>query len=735
MQIRALLDSSPLVCSVFDSNHNITTANQKVETLFEIEDRSIYINEFFKFTPEYQPDGEKSYEKSFRMLNEGLTTGYNKYEWLYQTSSGEPIPCEETLVRVNFNGVDYILCYTRDLREEKAMMAKLEEAIRREQLANQAKTRFLAKMSHEIRTPMNSVLGITEIELQKNIHPIETEDALLRIYSASNLLLAIINDILDLSKVEAGKMEIMPVVYETASMIIDTVQLNIMYIGSKRIKFTLNIDENLPSYLVGDELRIKQVLNNFLSNAFKYTLSGAVHLSFQVEPTENEHDVIIIMKIKDTGQGMNQDQIENLFSGDFIRFNMENNYAIEGSGLGLNIAGQLIHMMDGTVSVDSEPGMGSEFTIRIPQSIKDKNVIGAELAKNLQNIEDTQISLKRLSKLECEPMPYGKVLVVDDVESNLYVAKGFLMPYKISVDIAESGFEAIDKVRNGAVYDIIFMDYMMPKMDGMETTKILREELGYSHPIVALTANAFSDMAAMFMSSGFSGYASKPIDINQMDKYLLRFIRDKQPFSVIVQARNTKLAQSNGKEWETEKVISEMLTTSFIKDAQKVIDAIKSLDFNNLSHEDLQSYIVHVHAMKSALFNVGKNELSVTAGLLERAGRNDDMQTIKAETPRFLEQLSKIKNNLEQAGEQNLLLVDDEENMVFFKAQMGIIYEACALLDIDVARDALKALSQKSYSKQIKELLNEISDNLLSGDFDEASILAKKAAHEDGVNV
>jgi len=728
-RLNAILDTSPLVCTIFDKNYNITSVNQKVEILFEIEDKNIFVNNQFQFSPKFQPDGSSSREKSVELLAKAFENGFNKFEWAYQTSSGSLIPCEETLVRVNFDGVDYVICYTHDLREQKATLAQLEEAVGREQLANKAKTRFLARMSHEIRTPMNSVLGITELELQKDIHSFETEEAFTRIYSASNLLLTIINDILDLSKVEAGRMEIIPVVYETASMIIDTVQLNIMYIGSKRIDFVLKVDENLPSFLIGDELRVKQILNNFLSNAFKYTLSGVVSLSFAVEPTDSVHDVIIVIKIKDTGQGMDEKQIENLFADDYTRYNMESNYAIEGSGLGINIAGQLISMMGGTVSVESEPEMGSEFTIRLPQSIKDKNVLGAELANGLQNLEDTQMSLKRLSKMEREPMPYGKVLVVDDVESNLYVAKGFLMPYKIAVDVAESGFEAINKVKKGAIYDIIFMDHMMPKMDGVETTRILREELEYDHPIVALTANAFSDMAEMFMANGFSGYASKPIDTNQIDKYLTRFIRDKQSSEVIAQAR---MAQYQLTE-EENTVISEMLVASFINDARKSIDALKSYDLTHISGENLKAFIIHVHSMKSALFNVGKNEMSVTASLLERAGRNSDVQTIKTEAPAFLAQLIEIANELELAEARKLLAEDDEENMVFFKAQMLIVYDACESFDIDTARDVLKELNQKSYTKQTKVLLDEISDKLISGDFDEAGELAKKAAH-GGVN-
>jgi signal transduction histidine kinase len=388
-----------------------------------------------------------------------------------------------------------------------------------------AKTRFLARMSHEIRTPMNSIMGITELQLQKDIHPPETEEALLRILNSSNLLLAIINDILDLSKVEAGKMEIIPDVYETASMIADTIQLNIMSIGSKQIDFKIKVDEKLPAFLVGDQIRIKQILNNILSNAFKYTDEGIVSMSIAVDETVAD-DVKIIATITDTGQGMTQEQVDSLFWDEFTRFNRQSNQNIQGSGLGLTIVYQLTHMMGGNISVESETGAGSTFIVSLPQRKKGSQMLGADAASRLESFESAQNLNKRLSEFDIEPMPYGRVLVVDDVEANLYVAKGFLMPYKIMVDTVESGALAVSKIKAGEVYDIIFMDHMMPEMDGIEATKIIRS-MGYYHPIVALTANALSDSAQMFMDNGFSGYASKPIEFNQFKKHLIKFIRDK----------------------------------------------------------------------------------------------------------------------------------------------------------------------------------------------------------------
>lgn len=428
-------------------------------------------------------------------------------------------------------GVMFVNAYHRMAQtlEIKAAVAKAEEA-------NRAKTKFLSNMSHEMRTPMNSVLGIAEQQLQKDTHPPETEEAFMRIYNSSSMLLSIINDILDLSKVEAGKMEIIPAVYETASIIADTVQLNIMYINSKNIELEMSVDEQLPVRLIGDELRIKQILNNLLSNAFKYTMSGTVKLSLSIQDNTESDDPVLVIVVSDTGQGMTEEQVNDLFGDEFIRFNMQDNRAIEGSGLGMVISYRLIRMMGGEIFVESAPGKGSVFTVLLPQKKKDGAVLGPEAAARLQNLEYIRKSPKEINKIDREPMPYGRVLVVDDVGTNLYVAEESLLPYKLAVETVTSGELAVEKIKDGQVYDIIFMDHMMPGIDGIEATNIIRS-MGYKHPIVALTANALSGVSELFMKNGFDAFISKPIDLNQLDNCLLRFIRDKQPPEVIENAR------------------------------------------------------------------------------------------------------------------------------------------------------------------------------------------------------
>ena len=724
-RLNVILNASPILCALYDKSYRPIDANQAAAALFGLADKREYIDNFNELVPEFQPCGTPSLQKVRYLLDETFEHGRSRFEWMHCTlDKKKMIPCEVFLARVTLGEKDLVLAFVRDIREQyqlKEMLKELEAANERERLANQAKTSFLARMSHEIRTPMNSILGITELQLQKDTHSAETEEAFSRVYGSSRMLLAIINDILDLSKVEAGKMEIIPSSYDSASFIVDTVQLNLLYIGSNRIAFNLRVDEELPKFLVGDELRVKQVLNNILSNAFKYTLEGEVCLELSTEKGATPDEVIFVASVTDTGQGMSKEQLDSLFTGEFTRFNIENNKGIEGSGLGLSIAHQLVKMMGGEINAESELGKGSIFTMRIPQQVYDDRKIGAETALSLQNLKETQNSIKRVSKLEREPMPYGRVLVVDDVESNLYVAKGFLMPYKITVETADSGILAIEKIKEGEVYDIIFMDHMMPDMDGIEATKIIRE-MGYYHPIVALTANAFSDMKDMFLGEGFSGYASKPIDFHQIDTYLLRFIRDKQPPKVIEMARKAKAESQAGRD----RGFCKIIIAAFLRDADKAFKVFDTINFDeNLNSDNLNAYITQIHAMRSALKNIGRTELSNTARILERTARMDNFDKLKNETPAFLQDLRNVVSELEPVGENDIDA--SEQDLDFLHKKMKIIADACELFEIDEANEAIENLRQKPYSKHTKAIIKQVSDLLQSGDFSEAGDLARQA--------
>jgi signal transduction histidine kinase/CheY-like chemotaxis protein len=603
--------------------------------------------------------------------------------------------------------------------------------------SNRFKTQFLSRMSHEVRTPMNAILGITEMQLQDEALLQGTREALDRINNSGYLLLGIINDILDLSKIEAGKLELSPTSYDVPSLISDTVHLIVVRYDSKPIEFKLQVDENIPSTLYGDELRIKQILNNLLSNAFKYTDEGEVVMSVTAEyapqyaPQSAPHtamqgeaaQVTLVFRVSDTGQGMTAQQVDKLFD-EYTRFNAEANRATEGAGLGMNITMHLVRMMDGDISVESEPGKGSVFTVRLPQGLTGSGVLGWETAENLKRFHFGSPQVKKAPQIIREYMPYGRVLIVDDAETNLYVAGGLMAPYGLSIETALSGFEAINKVKGGATFDIIFMDHFMPKMDGMETTKIIRE-MGYTRPIIALTANALAGQAEMFMENGFDGFISKPIDIRQLNASLNKLIRDKYPPETVEIARRQAdiLAKSIAARQSSS---DPELAAVFVRDAEKVLARLNMIHTNSYRRtDDIRMFVIDVHSMKSALANIGENGLSVAALKLEQAGRLEDINIMKAETPAFLEALRTVIEKNRAKEEDEKVAQDDFENVrAYLCEKLLAIQKACEGYDDISVNATLAELRQKKWPRPEKELLDSIADNLLHSDFEGAAKLA-----------
>jgi signal transduction histidine kinase/DNA-binding response OmpR family regulator len=584
--------------------------------------------------------------------------------------------------------------------------AKLEAEHEKENavLANVSKSKFLATMSHEIRTPMNAIIGISQMQMGRDDLDDDTVDAIGKIYTAGYGLLAIINDILDFSKIETGKLEIIAAEYDLPSLINDTVTLYLTRIGSKPIDFELEIDEGIPEKLFGDDLRIKQILGNILTNAFKYTDSGTVKMSVSCIKTEDGYNLII--SVKDTGQGMKPEDIKTL-GNDFARFNLEANRSTEGTGLGISITKRLLSLMNGNMDIQSEYRVGSTFTVFIPQKSATDKTIGKELIEKLQSFSYSRGKQSAKIQIDREYMPYGKVLVVDDVETNLYVAQGLLRPYGIDVRTVSSGFEAIDLVLAGEVFDIIFMDHMMPQMDGIETTEKLRSA-GYIAPIVALTANAITGNEVMFREKGFDDFISKPIDIRRLNNVLERFVRNDEKSALYKhEITATEAAINTAKE----KIVMPNLYEAFVRDAKKAIVVLIDLGKSNV-----KLFTTTAHAMKSACANVGNSELSELAKSLEMAGRAGDLKYIELKAPEFVVKLKDFTDEISSMNKTETVSEDKE----LLEKSLREIAAACERFDSKRANKLFSELRADKWSEKTETLLGEIAELLLHAEFEEA---------------
>jgi CheY-like chemotaxis protein/anti-sigma regulatory factor (Ser/Thr protein kinase) len=525
----------------------------------------------------------------------------------------------------------------------------------------------------------------------------------------------------------------------------------------------LNINENIPCKLIGDDLRLKQILNNLLSNAFKYTDAGEVKLTVTFETTPNTDTITLIFHVEDTGQGMKKEDCERLFS-EYSRFNNDMNRSNEGTGLGLSITKKLAELMDGSISVQSEYGKGSIFTVFVKQHFSNPRIIGTELAKKLNSFQFQSVRKDENLKISHTPMPYGRVLVVDDVETNLFVAQGLLSPYKIKVECTTSGINAIEMVRAGKNFDIIFMDHMMPEMDGVEATQILRVT-GYNRPIVALTANAIAGSAKMFLDNGFDGFISKPIDVTELDNTLHKYVKkvhEEQPqepsetgtplesHEISVKTKTNKsadmlestnmtisddmpesanmsepssLSDSEGTEVDFQRNLLLQIKKVFCKDASKAILTISEELKKGPAACDLKLLDITFHGMKSAAGNIGEKELQEAARILEFAAKEKRIEDVFANTENFLRQL---EDTMQNCTEEIPSETKPRGELQTLKAYAERIESACRDYDEETVKPILTELDQYSWTAEVETLLTRISESLLHSDFEEAEGMAAK---------
>jgi CheY-like chemotaxis protein/anti-sigma regulatory factor (Ser/Thr protein kinase) len=514
-------------------------------------------------------------------------------------------------------------------------------------------------------------------------------------------------------------------------------QLSPLRFDNKPVEFLLSIDEDTPYDMYGDDLRVKQILNNILSNAYRLTDRGKVELSVRAEIPEEAPNAdsgsqsvcVLVLRVSDTGQGMSEEQLDKLFDEN-VRFDYSADHDAIGRDLGMSITKRLVDAMSGEISVESEPGKGSVITVRLPQRYIGSTKCGAELADELRGRRFTSMSKAKAAQRIFEYMPYGRVLIVDDFESNRNVAKGIMLRYGLNIETAASGFEAVDKIGSGAVYDIVFMDYMMPKMDGLETTKRLRD-MGYTQPVIALTANVVKGQNELFVASGCDGHLYKPIDIRELDSLLNRLIRDKQPPELLAAARQEmrKRRAVAGRSAAQKTLIYDELVSAAVRDAEIALKVLEDVLFrmNAPGGVDMELFTTTVHGMKSSLANIDEIELMSAAHKLEKAGINKVITVILAETPHFIEALRSFIDKSKPSYSEDVAepSIDDA---IFLLEKMYDIKKACKTFDIRAARIVMIELKKKAWPQELRDIIDDISVNLIRGDFKKVVIDAEKVS-------
>lgn len=391
-----------------------------------------------------------------------------------------------------------------------------QEQVRMMQAMSENKTRFLSNVSHEIRTPVNSVLGMNEMILRESDDP-QILDYASSIDVSGRTLLSLINDILDMSRIESGKLELQPVDYSMKEMLLEIERMMKPLVNEKELGFDIKLNNQLPNRLYGDGARVKQMLVNLLTNAVKYTDTGSV--TFVIDGRAKDDNVDLVFTVIDTGRGVKQEHIPNLFTA-YERVDEKKNSGIVGTGLGLSITKRFAEMMDGVIDVESEYGKGSTFTLRVRQKVQANEPIG--------NLHDNVTAAKTSKSIENFHAPTARILSVDDVALNQKVIVNLLKRNQVKTDVALSGQDCIKKLKEHS-YDLVFLDHMMPEMDGVETLQIIKnEKLAEGTPIIAMTANAVGDAKSEYLGYGFDGYLSKPVSVDLLEKTLMEYLPDEK---------------------------------------------------------------------------------------------------------------------------------------------------------------------------------------------------------------
>ena len=551
------------------------------------------------------------------------------------------------------------------IKRQERTQTMVEQKAREAEAAAQAKEDFLANMSHEIRTPMNAITGMVELALRNDDLPDQEREYLHNIRVAGEELVTIIEDILDVTKIRSGTLEIMEEEYGITSLVHDVVNTIQIMLGEKQVVLLVDVNPAIPSRLRGDGVRIKQVMMNLLSNAAKYTEKGTIHLEVDFTPIDVENkEIELKVSVADTGIGIAQEQLKDLFTN-FRQADSSRNRAKGGSGLGLVLSKKLLDLMRGNIFAKSVQGKGSEFSFTVKQTVVDPKpcieidpqLVFNSASKQEGRAETRAFKRKKEDRHTTFTAPDAVILLVDDNKVNLKVAEGLLRPYKMHIDTADSGRQAIEMMQNRE-YDLVFMDHMMPQMDGVEATQILRS-LDNEHcrtiPIIALSANAVRGAKELFLEAGMNDFVPKPIEMRVMDRVLHKWL----PNDKVISNRNAEEEIYNEEigsvlvpgdtgslSWKMEGIDvavgmqysggDEDLYREVLSDYMDTIEEKASVIEKAVEEEDLETYTIEVHSLKSTSKSIGAMELSELAKDLESSGKNKEWGAIIARTPMLL---------------------------------------------------------------------------------------------------
>ncbi len=645
-----------------------------------------------------------------------------------------------TLTHRHYKNVDSVISWT-DGRlvhmQHSTDITDLKTAIEAAESASRSKSQFLSNMSHEIRTPMNAILGMTDILLNDNLS--ERQRRYLHdINVSANSLLGIINDILDFSKIEAGKLELVPVDYSLMELLDNLDSIFAFAAEQKGLAFYLDIQDKLPAFLFGDDIRLRQALVNVIGNAIKFTKQGGVTLAVNIDPTHLQFHVA------DTGIGIKPEELKNIFE-EFGQLDARNNRNITGTGLGLSITSSLVHLMGGTITVESVYGQGTTFHLNLPYQL------GSE----------ARAKESPTRAFACIEAPDAKILVVDDNEINLNVATGILGMANIKCDTASSGWEAIRKIDSeGKHYDIVFMDHMMPEMDGVETTRVLRE----THPpeelvIIALTANAVGGTKDLLIASGMNDFLSKPID----NKHLTYILRKWLPPGIVRLKKSTPSASSAAPDSPASSAatapgkpksplfdrlrriegmdvdaalkclsgMEEIYASSLALLIRRLPESLERLDAF-LAGGDIKGFAIEVHGLKGSLRAIGAVALGEVSEELEMAAKDNQLESCVENLPDYLAAVRSLLNKLSAAQEEAAAETAGETSPppAAAKGEAGELREKLAevrgLLDSfesDAALELLAIVRRKDYGGDLNEMLKQVCGKIEAFDYDGAMAL------------